>query len=94
MKNNFLSVYPALLTVLAENNYTIFPDETGVPHLIKIDNSPLTELELAILGINVESVSFNLYTRLELFFGNLFIYWKYILYVYVYSCIFKFSTSA
>lgn len=74
MKKNFFSVYPALLTVLTENNYTIFPDETGVPHLIKIDNSPLTELELAILGINVESVSFNLYTRLELFFGNLLIY--------------------
>ena len=63
MTTGIALIYPALLAVLTENNYTIFSDETGVPYLIKIDNSPLTELELTILGINVESISFNLYTR-------------------------------
>ncbi|XP_034185955.2 inactive pancreatic lipase-related protein 1 [Osmia lignaria lignaria] len=56
-------LYPTLLTALMEANYTLIPTEDGVPHLVKIDYTPLTADELQTLAYNVESTSFTLFTR-------------------------------
>lgn len=66
----FVTVYPTLLAALMKANYTLIPTEDGVPHLVKIDYTPLTELELQTLAYNVESTTFTLFTRLELIFFN------------------------
>ncbi|KAG7205891.1 hypothetical protein KM043_007820 [Ampulex compressa] len=57
-------LYPTLLASLAtQYNYTVFPDDNGVLHLIDRDESALSIGELAELQQNVDSVSFWLYTR-------------------------------
>ncbi|XP_076281158.1 pancreatic triacylglycerol lipase [Lasioglossum baleicum] len=55
--------YPTLLTTLMQANYTIFPDDAGVPYLIKLDYQPLTPLENSNLASDVNSITFTLYTR-------------------------------
>ncbi|XP_017790226.1 PREDICTED: pancreatic lipase-related protein 2-like [Habropoda laboriosa] len=56
-------IYPALLTSLMRANYTVFPNEEGVPYLIKIDNTPLTLEERSALAANVNEITFTLFTR-------------------------------
>ncbi|XP_076659578.1 pancreatic triacylglycerol lipase [Halictus rubicundus] len=60
---SFALFYPTLLTTLMQANYTIFPDDAGVSHLIKIDYQPLTLLEINDLASDVNTITFTLYTR-------------------------------
>ncbi|XP_076181667.1 pancreatic lipase-related protein 2 [Ptiloglossa arizonensis] len=60
---DLFTVYPSLLAALLQANYTIFPDEAGVPYLIKLDLTPLTVNELEILKGNVNTITFTLFTR-------------------------------
>nr|XP_033340631.1 pancreatic lipase-related protein 2-like [Megalopta genalis] len=58
-----LFLYPALLTSLAQHNYTIFPNEAGDPFLIQIDYSPLNDQEISALEANLDTITFTLFTR-------------------------------
>lgn len=65
-----------MLTTLREANYTILPTKEGNPSLVKLDNTLLSEADLILFGANVETITFNLYTQLELFYINLLLYGK------------------
>ena len=55
----------SLFATLMQANYTIFPDGDGVPHLIKLDDEPLTSEEIRNLEKQVKSITFTLYTWRE-----------------------------
>lgn len=61
------SVVPSLLQALTTINYTVFPDEDGVPHLIHLDSTPLSFEELHLLDADLNTITFTLFTRSELF---------------------------
>ncbi|XP_053981007.1 pancreatic lipase-related protein 2-like [Hylaeus volcanicus] len=56
-------IYPTLLTALMQANYTVFPDDNGVPYLIKLDDRPLSLDEINALSSDLDSITFNLFTR-------------------------------
>ncbi|CAK9805980.1 Pancreatic lipase-related protein 2 [Anthophora plagiata] len=56
-------LYPTLLTALMQANYTLFPNDEGEPHLIKIDYTPLSLEEQSLLTTNINSITFTLFTR-------------------------------
>ncbi|XP_078038591.1 pancreatic lipase-related protein 2 isoform X1 [Augochlora pura] len=58
-----LLLYPALLTSLAQNNYTIFPNELGEPFLVQLNYEALSELETTTLASDLNSITFTLFTR-------------------------------
>ncbi|XP_031831095.1 phospholipase A1 [Nomia melanderi] len=56
-------LYPTLLNVLMQSNYTILPDENGVPILTKLDYQPLSLEEINVLAAEVQTITFTLFTR-------------------------------
>ncbi|KAK9307622.1 hypothetical protein QLX08_002210 [Tetragonisca angustula] len=56
-------LYPTLLTMLSQSNYTIFPNETGAPYFVLLDYTPLSTEETTILATNLNTITFTLFTR-------------------------------
>ncbi|PBC28762.1 Phospholipase A1 [Apis cerana cerana] len=56
-------IVPTLLQTLATFNYTVFPDGDGVPHLVHLDNTPLSLEEVGLLNTNLNTITFTLFTR-------------------------------
>ncbi|XP_017762938.1 PREDICTED: phospholipase A1-like [Eufriesea mexicana] len=56
-------IYPTLLTVLSQSNYTIFPNDEGVPYLVKLDDNPMSLKQITELADNVDKTTFTLYTQ-------------------------------
>lgn len=63
----FFPVVPTLLQTLTTFNYTVFPDGDGVPHLVHLDNTPLSLEEVDLLNNDLNTITFTLFTRSELF---------------------------
>ncbi|XP_014475796.1 PREDICTED: pancreatic lipase-related protein 2-like [Dinoponera quadriceps] len=57
-------IYPPLLALLTANeNYTIFTNDYGVPHVIDVSELPLNETEVAQIASAAAKTTFHLYTR-------------------------------
>ncbi|KAG9430744.1 pancreatic triacylglycerol lipase-like [Apis mellifera carnica] len=56
-------IVPTLLQTLTTFNYTVFPDGDGVPHLVHLDNTPLSLEEVDLLNSDLNTITFTLFTR-------------------------------